>query len=164
MNQTPEDTELPDSGSSASGKPEESGWSALTWIVRPRTGGERRGAVLLWWGLALLFCGPQHVFALPWYPLGLAAIVGMVGQLSSILEDTWIVRWSGWCLDKFVGGNLVPMVYSWGFYAILSTALLAGSERGGRLWRILAWTLVVLLILNTAGCDILWISEAFSED
>ena len=58
----------------------------------------------------------------------------------------------------------MPFLVGWGRYAVLSTALLAFADRGGRLWRVLAWTLVVLLVLNTAGCDLMWHDLSRCED
>jgi hypothetical protein len=152
--------EQPDPATPAPGEPNPDEGAAFGWIVRPRTGTERRCAVLWWWVLALLFCGPQHIAALPWYPLGLATVVGLVVRLFSFLGDTWVGR----CFDGVMVSDATPLLGGWGLYAILSTALLAYAEHGGRLWRVLAWTLVVLLVLNTAGCDLLWIDLAYSDD
>ena len=121
--------------------------AAVAWIVRPRDAAERRGAVVLWWILALLFCGPQHFLSLPYFPLGLALVPGFVlwlFQVESPGED----------------GLVVLIVLAWIVYALLTTALLVFSGRGGRRWRVLAWTLVVLLVLNTVGCNLIWIGEA----
>ena len=96
--------------------------------------------------------------------MGLAAVVGLSGSLLSFLADTWVGRWVDRCFDGIIVPDGVPFLFGWGLYAILSTALLAYAERGGRLWRVLAWTLVVLLVLNTAGCDLLWIDLAYSDD
>ena len=138
--------------------------NAFGWIVRPRTGTQRRCAVVWWWVIALLLCGPQHIVALPWYPMGLAAVVGLVCSLFSFLADTWVGRWAERCFNGFIVPDGTPLLFGWGLYAILSTALLAYAERGGRIWRVLAWMLVVLLVLNTAGCDLLWIDLANSDD
>ena len=117
--------------------------SAIAWIVRPRDAAERRGAVVLWWVLALLFCGPQHFLALPYFPLGLALVPSFVVWLFPVAspgED----------------GLVVLFVLAWIVYALLTTTLLVFSGRGGRRWRVLAWTLVVLLLINTIGCDLIW--------
>ena len=152
------------SATPASGEPNSDDGVGFGWIVQPRTGSERRCAVLWWWVIALLLCGPQHIAALPWYPMGLAVIVGLVGSLFSFLEDTWVGQWAGRCFDGFIVQDGMPLLFGWGLYAVLSTALLAFSDRGGRRWRLLAWTLVILLVLNTAGCDLLWIDLSCVDD
>jgi hypothetical protein len=131
-------------------------------IVRPANGAERWAAVFLWWTLALALCGPQHGLSLPFYPLGLACVMAAVGQLP-LLSNCGVGDWTGELLDKFL---LRPsyMLFPWAIYGILTTALLVFANSGGRRWRIMALTLVVLLVLNTAGCDIIWISEASIED
>ena len=147
-----------------SGEPTSDDGVGFGWIVRPRTGVERRCAVLWWWVVALLLCGPQHIAALPWYPMGLAVVVGLVGSLFSFLENTWVGQWAGRCVDGVIVSDGVPFLVGWGLYAVLSTALLAFADHGGRLWRVLAWTLVVLLVLNTAGCDLMWFDLSRCED
>ena len=125
--------------------------SAIAWIVRPRDAAERRGAVVLWWVLALLFCGPQHFLALPYFPLGLLALVpGFVVWLLPVESP------SENCL-------VVLFVLAWIVYALLTTTLLVFSGRGGRRWRVLAWTLVVLLVINTIGCNLILNGEAGIE-
>ena len=134
----------------------------LAKIVRPATGAERWAAVFLWWTLALALCGPQHGFSLPFYPLGLVWVMAAVGQLP-LLSNCGVGDWTGELLDKVLF-RPIYMIFPWAIYAVLTTALLVFANRGGRLWRIMAWTLVVLLVLNTAGCDIIWIGEASIED
>ena len=148
----------------ASGEPTSDDGVGFGWIVRPRTGVERRCAVFWWWVVALLLCGPQHIAALPWYPMGLAVVVGLVGSLFSFLGNTWVGQWASRCFDGIVVPDGVPFLVGWGLYAVLSTALLAFADRGGRLWRVLAWTLVVLLVLNTAGCDLMWFDLSRWDD
>ena len=142
--------------------PEDRERNLLAKIVRPATGAERWAAVFLWWTLALALCGPQHVFALSGYPLGLVWAMAAIGQLP-VLSNCGVGDWTGELLDKFLSTPSY-MLFVWTIYAALTTALLVFANRGGRLWRIMAWTLVVLLVLNTAGCDIIWIGEASIED
>ena len=138
----------------------ERGW--LTKFFRPTNGTERIIAVVMWWVMALALCGPQHAPALLFYPLGLAWVMAAVGQLPGLSNSAYS-WWAGELLDDFLL-NPIHMLFPWAIYGILTTVLLALSNRGGRLWRILAWTLVILLVLNTVGCDVIWIGEASIED
>ena len=156
--------EQPAPATPAPGEPNPDEGVGFGWIVRPRNGVERRCAVFWWWVIALFLCGPHHIAALPWYPMGLAVVVGLVGSLFSFLENTWVGQWADRCFDGVIVSDGTPLLGGWGLYVILSTALLAFADRGGRLWHILAWTLVVLLVLNTAGCDLMWIDLSYGED
>ena len=142
--------------------PEAGERNPLMAIVRPVTGAERWAAVFVWWTLALALCGPQHGPSLPFYPLGLVWVIAAVGQLP-LFSNCGVGDWAGELLDKFLFQPSY-MLFPWAIYGVLTTALFVFANRGGRLWRIMAWTLVVLLVLNTAGCDIIWIGESSIED
>ncbi len=91
----------------------------------------------------------------------------MFGYAGWLLESIGLghpFRWVGSMFNGFIVGDWTACFALWGFYLVLTVALLVLSARGGRLWRVLAWTLVILLILNTVGCDIMWIDEAIMDD